>query len=89
MEKLRLTWLKIIQLSANANERHKMLIELKEDEVEVICNALAHRAKQLRLEWSVSGEENTHELSKRMDVIAKELTYQSRKNLVRSFFPGT
>lgn len=66
-----------------------MLIELKEDEVEVICNALAHRANQLRLEWSVSGEENIHELSKRMDVIAKELTYQSRKNLVRSFFPGT
>lgn len=65
-----------------------MLIELRENEVEVICAALQHRSKQLRLEWSVSGDDNTLQASEQLSLVAKEMMDQFRKNQVRNFFPG-
>ena len=66
-----------------------MLVELHEKEVEIICEALYKRAAQLRLEYAVSSEDDTIVLADRMTEIAKEINTQSKKYMVRNFFPGT
>ena len=43
-----------------------MLLELKEEEVEMICSALKARSNQLKLEWSVSQDDELMKLSDNM-----------------------
>ena len=66
-----------------------MLLELKEEEVEMICSALKARSNQLKLEWSVSQDDELMKLSDNMYNLIREMTDQVRKNQVRKFFPGT